>query len=104
MDQAHSIRTPKVVRSLDPSRDPFRPRSSNESALGPQNPYMATASALMYLANWTRPDISFAVNLLARYSHDPTKDTGLELSRFSNIYEALKIWVFSLPAILCTVN
>ena len=33
MDQVHSIRTPMVVRSLDPSRDPFRPRYSNESAL-----------------------------------------------------------------------
>ena len=73
MDQAHSIRTPMVVRSLDPSRDPFRPRSSNESALGPQYPYMAVVGALMYLANCTRPDISFAVNLLARYSHDPTR-------------------------------
>ena len=27
----------------------------------------------MYLANCTRPDISFAINLLARYSFIPTK-------------------------------
>ena len=27
----------------------------------------------MYLANCTRPDISFAVNLLARFSSAPTK-------------------------------
>ena len=73
MDQAHSIRTPMVVRSLDPSRDPFMPRSSNELALGPQHSYMDVVGALMYLANCTRPDISFAVNLLARYSHDPTR-------------------------------
>ena len=31
-------------------------------------------------------------------------DTRLELSRFFDIYDALKIWVFSLPTILCTVN
>ena len=73
MYQAHFIRTPMVVRSLDPSRDSFRPRSSNESALGPQNPYMDVVGALIYLANCTRSDISFAVNLLARYSHDPTR-------------------------------
>ena len=29
--------------------------------------------ALMYLANCTRPDIAFAVNLLARYSAAPTR-------------------------------
>ena len=32
------------------------------------------------------------------------KYIGLELSRFSDIYKVLKILVFSLPAILCTVN
>ena len=73
IDQAHSIRTPMVVHSLDPSRDPFRPRFSNESALGPQYPYMDVVGALMYLANCMHPDISFIVNLLARYSHDPTR-------------------------------
>ena len=72
MDQAHSIRTPMVVRFLDPSRDPFWPRSSDESALGPQYPYI-DVGALMYLANCTRPDISFVVNLLAQYRHDPTR-------------------------------
>ena len=65
MDQAHSIRTLMEVHSLDPSRDPFRPRFSNDLALGPQYPYMAVVCALMYLANCTRPDISFAVNLQA---------------------------------------
>src|SRR6185437_2814725 len=29
--------------------------------------------ALMYLANGTRPDIAFAINLLARFSAAPTK-------------------------------
>ena len=65
MDQVHSIRTPMVVRSLDPSRDPFRPRSSSKSALGPKYPYMVVVGALMYLANCTCLYISFAINMLA---------------------------------------
>ena len=104
MGQAHSIRTPMVVRSLDPSRDLFRPRSFDEPALGPEYPYMAAVGALMYLANWTRPDISFVVNLLARYSHDPTMRHWTRIKQIFRFYEALKIWVFSLPALLCTLN
>ena len=29
--------------------------------------------ALMYLANCTRPDLAFSVNLLARFSYSPTR-------------------------------
>ena len=41
--------------------------------MGPEYPYLSAIGALMYLANNTRPDIAFAVNLLARYSASPTK-------------------------------
>jgi hypothetical protein len=34
---------------------------------------LSAIRALMYLANYTRPDISFYVNLLARYSSSPTR-------------------------------
>ncbi|KAL0347471.1 UNVERIFIED_CONTAM: Secreted RxLR effector protein [Sesamum calycinum] len=62
-----------VVRSLDVKNDPFRPRESDEELLGPEVPYLSAIGALMYLANHTRPDITFAVNLLARYSSAPTR-------------------------------
>nr|AQY61295.1 Pol [Coffea arabica] len=73
MDKAHTLSTPMVVRSLDPNKDPFRPREENEEILGPEVPYLSAIGALMYLANCTRPDISFAVNLLARFSSSPTR-------------------------------
>ncbi|XP_051124753.1 secreted RxLR effector protein 161-like [Andrographis paniculata] len=73
MDKAHSLSTLMVVRTLDPIKDPFRPKVENEEALGPEVPYLSAIGALMYLANSTRPDIAFAVNLLARFSAMPTQ-------------------------------
>ncbi|XP_047336640.1 secreted RxLR effector protein 161-like [Impatiens glandulifera] len=46
---------------------------SDEELIGPKVPYLSVIGALMYLASHTRPDISFVVNLLARYSSSPIK-------------------------------
>ena len=73
MDKAYPVKTPMVVRTLELDKDPFRPREEGEEILGPEYPYLSAIGALMYLANSTRPDIAFAVNLLARYSAAPTK-------------------------------
>ena len=62
-----------VIRLLNPNKDPLRPQEEHEEILGPEVPYLSAIGALMYLANCTRPDISFAVNLLARFSTSPTK-------------------------------
>jgi hypothetical protein len=72
MDKAHPLSTPMVVRSLDVKKDPFCPQEVGEETLGPEVPYLSAIGALMYLANFTRPDIAFSVNLLARYSFAPT--------------------------------
>ena len=73
MDKSYPSKTPMVVRSLDFEKDQFRPRDDGEEILGPEAPYLSVVGALMYLANCTRPDIAFAVNLLARHSTTPTK-------------------------------
>ena len=72
MDKAHPLNSPMVVRSLEVDKDPFRPKEENEKLPGPEVPYLSAIGALMYLANCTRPDIAFSVNLLARYSSAPT--------------------------------
>ncbi|KAM6594225.1 hypothetical protein CsatA_001928 [Cannabis sativa] len=72
MDKSHPLSSPMVVRSLDVEKDPFRPREEHEELLGPEVPYLSAIGALMYLANCTRPDIAFSVNLLARFSSAPT--------------------------------
>ena len=64
MDKAYPLSTPMVVRSLDIKKDPFRPKQDNEDILGPEVPYLSAIGALLYLAQCTRPDIAFAMNLL----------------------------------------
>jgi hypothetical protein len=73
MEKAHPLSTLMVVRSLDVKNDPFRPREDSEEILGHEVPYLSAIGALMYLANCTRPDIAFPVNLLARYNFVPTR-------------------------------
>ena len=73
MDKSHLLSSPMVVRSLEVTKDPFRPKEENEELLGPEVPYLSAIGALKYLANYTRPDIAFSVNLLARYNSAPTK-------------------------------
>jgi hypothetical protein len=73
MNMSYPSKTPMVVRSLDLEKDPFRPKDDEEQILGPEFPYFSVVGALMYLANNTRPNIAFAVNLLARYNSTPTK-------------------------------
>ena len=53
--------------------DLFPHCEKDEELLGTEVPYLSAISALMYLANCTRPKIVFSVNLLARYNSDPTR-------------------------------
>ena len=59
--------------SKTPDNDVTSPLQEGEEVLGEEVPYAAAIGGLMYLANCTRPDISFAVNLLSRHNRAPTK-------------------------------
>ena len=71
--KSHPLNSPMFVRLLKVTKDPFRLKEENEELLGPEVPYLSAIGALMYLANYTRPDIAFSVNFLERYSSAPTK-------------------------------
>ncbi|XP_059629900.1 secreted RxLR effector protein 161-like [Cornus florida] len=73
INKAHSLSSPMIVRLFDVKKDFFRHLEEGEEVLGPEVPYLSAIGALMYLANCTRPDIAFAVNLLAQYSSIPTR-------------------------------
>ena len=68
LDKSYPYSSPIVVRSLEVTKDPFRPKEENEEFLSPERPYLNAIGALMYLENYTRPNVAFSVNLLARYS------------------------------------
>jgi hypothetical protein len=72
MDKAYLARTHMVVRALEKDADPFRLKEEGEEVLGQEYQYLSEISAMMYLANNTRPDIAFIVNYLTRYSAAPT--------------------------------
>ena len=71
-DKVKPSSTPMIVHSFDPEKDPLRPKDDDEDVLEAGVPYLSTIGALLYLAQGTRPDISYVVNLLARYSYAPT--------------------------------
>ncbi|KAB2604828.1 hypothetical protein D8674_037115 [Pyrus ussuriensis x Pyrus communis] len=61
-DKVKPSSTSMVVGTLDSKRDPFCPNEDKEEILEPEVPYVSAIRALLYLAQCTRPDISFAGN------------------------------------------
>lgn len=72
MHKMKSVRSLMDIRSLEKDKDILRKREENEPLLGSEKPYLSAIGALTFLANQTRPDIAFAVNLLARHNLQPT--------------------------------
>ena len=94
MDKAHPLSFPMVVLSLDVKKDPFRPCENGEELLDLKVPYLSVIGALMYIANYTRPDIAFSVNLLARYSSTQPKNIGMVSSIYCVISKEQLMWVY----------
>jgi hypothetical protein len=65
MNKYNILCTKIIVMSLDVKKHHFIPREEDEEILGPEVPYLSGIAALMYIANYTHPDILFSVNLLA---------------------------------------
>ena len=62
-----------IVRSIGMKNYPFRSCEKGEELLGLEVPFLIFIGALMYLTNYTHPDIAFFVNLLVKHSSAPTR-------------------------------
>lgn len=73
MNECTICKIPMEVRSLNPAKDSLGHRNPQleESLDTSKYYYPSLIGGLMYLANNTRPDISFATSLLSRYLNDP---------------------------------
>lgn len=72
MLDCNPAKTPMEVRSVEPAQDIMRPRQDHEEGLCERGcPYKSVVGALIYIASNTRPDIAFAVSILARNCADP---------------------------------
>lgn len=48
--------------------------SESDSSLVDASLYQSAVGSLLYLSNWTRPDITFAVNTVAKFNSNPTEE------------------------------
>ena len=70
MDKANPLSAPMIGRNKT-SDDPYAPCKEEEEEFHNRTQYLAAVGALLYLSTYTRPDISFAVSVLAKHSQKP---------------------------------
>ena len=73
-------------------KDPFHLREDDEKIFGLEVPYLSAIGALMYLANYTWPDIAFSVNLLTRYSSAQLEGIVMGSNMFYTIFVEQLTW------------
>ena len=78
--------SPMVTRQVK-KRDE---KSQEMSKIRVNVPYREAIGSLLYLAGVTRPDISFAVNYLARKQQNPTEDDWEDIKRIFRYLKATK--------------
>lgn len=73
MNKTNPLSTLMMGRTFNIENNPFRPKEGNEEYLGSVVPYLSAIGVLTYSTNYTRLDIAFAVNLLAKFNSCPLK-------------------------------
>ena len=73
MQECKSVQTPMIVD--------FQKSEIGNKEFENQEIYQSAIGSLLYLANWTRPDIAAVVNILSRHVSKPTQKHWLEVKR-----------------------
>jgi len=85
-------------------------KSKDKALFNERFSYRSVIGMLMYLGNTTRPDISFAVNQCAQFSHDPRETNSTALKRIGCYLKATRdkgiIWKkgTGIPTLDCWVD
>ena len=78
---------PMVTKKVANHEQKEKEQDSNTNAEPINGPYREMEGSLLYLAGSTRPDISYAMNILSRYQTNPTEKEYIMAQR---VFEYLK--------------
>lgn len=98
LSQAHYVeKVLKKFNSFDvvPVKTPYDPSihlKKNKGYSVSQSEYAKIIRSLMFLMNYTRPDIAYAVSRLSRYTHNPSKDHWNALRRLLKYLRGTMDW------------
>ncbi|CAH9139832.1 unnamed protein product [Cuscuta epithymum] len=98
MCQSHYIE--KLLKKFNyfdvtPVRTPYDPSTSlkkNEGSSISQEEYAKILGSVMFLMNYTRPDIAYAVSRLSRYTHNPSYEHWNALHRLLKYLKGAVSW------------
>ena len=86
-----------------PVRTPFNPSMSLKKNNGPsvsQIEYAKIIGSVMFLMNYTRPNIAYAVSRLSRYTHNPNDKNWNACIYYFHISKVLQTSVYILENFL----
>ena len=72
MLKKHSVATPMETSQVVNRERKIRDEDKESLVMVPNRVYREVVGSLLYLTNCTRPDISYAVNVLSRHQIAPT--------------------------------
>jgi len=116
LSQSHYIE--KMLKKFNhfdvtPVRTPYDPSThlkENEGASMSQNEYAKIIGSVMFLRNFTRPDIGYVVSRLSHYTHNPNQEHWNALLRLFKYLRGTIDWCLhfnKFPAVLegcCDAN
>jgi len=106
LSQSHYIE--KMLKKFNqfvvtPMRTPYDPSihlKKNKGSSVSQNEYAKIIGSVMFLVNFPRPGIAYAVSRLSFYTHNPSQEHWNALLRLLNILEVLLIGICTLTNFL----